>query len=383
VTYPCKATVGGISLTLARLQELPDVLEALNPIKSECNTTTDFKKPSTMIRVGIVGGTGYTALELIKILLRHPDVCITTLTSRDVSCPALSDVHPQLRERLDLNFSLFEINSFTEQVDFAFCCLPHAASAEIVKQLLDRGIKVVDFSADYRLNDAATFEQWYEVEHPDAARVGSVPYGIPELFRTEIKNAELVANPGCFPSSALLPLAPLLCQNLIETTPIIVDSKTGVSGAGRKPNLKFHYPECNESVAAYGVGSHRHMPEINQIIERICNQTITATFTPHLIPMDRGILSTIYVNPKPGIDASTLQHALKETYHQETFVRITDILPHTKDVAHTNFCDISIAQCGEMAVIVSVLDNLIKGASGAAVQNFNLMLDLPETTGLV
>jgi N-acetyl-gamma-glutamyl-phosphate reductase len=336
-----------------------------------------------MIRVGIVGGTGYTALELIKILLRHPDVCITQLTSRDESCPTLAEVHPQIRERLDLNFSLFEIDSFAEQVDFAFCCLPHAASAEIVKQLLQRGIKVVDFSADYRLNDAATFETWYGVEHPDASRVGTVAYGIPELFRSEIKNAELVANPGCFPSSALLPLAPLLSQNLIETTPIIVDSKTGVSGAGRKPNLKFHYPECNESVAAYGVGSHRHMPEINQIIERLCNQTITATFTPHLIPMDRGILSTIYVNPKPGIDARALQHALKETYHQETFVRITDILPHTKDVAHTNFCDISIAQCGEMAVIVSVLDNLIKGASGAAVQNFNLMLDLPETTGLV
>jgi len=336
-----------------------------------------------MIRVGIVGGTGYTALELIKILLRHPDACITKLTSRDESCPALSEVHPQIRQRLELNFSLFEIDSFSEQVDFAFCCLPHAASAKIVKQLVERGIKVVDFSADYRLNDTATFEKWYEVEHPDAARVGSVPYGIPELFRSEIKNAELVANPGCFPSSALLPLAPLLSQNLIEPSPIIIDSKTGVSGAGRKPNLKFHYPECNESVAAYGVGNHRHMPEINQIVDRICKQKISATFTPHLIPMDRGILSTIYVSPKQGIDASALQHYLKDFYHEETFVRITDTLPKTKDVTHTNFCDISIAQCGEFVVIASVLDNLIKGASGAAVQNFNIMLGLPETIGLV
>ncbi len=336
-----------------------------------------------MIRVGIVGGTGYTALELIKILLRHPDVRITKLTSRDESCPALSEVHPQIRERLELNFSLFEIDSFAEQVDFAFCCLPHAASAEIVKQLVERGIKVVDFSADYRLNDTATFEKWYEVEHPDAARVGTVPYGIPELFRSEIKNAELVANPGCFPSSALLPLAPLLSQNLIESTPVIIDSKTGVSGAGRKPNLKFHYPECNESVAAYGVGTHRHMPEINQIIDRFCNQKVSATFTPHLIPMDRGILSTIYVKPKPGVDASELHNQLDDFYHDETFVRITDTLPNTKDVTHTNFCDISISQCGELTVIVSVLDNLIKGASGAAVQNFNLMLGLPETTGIL
>jgi len=285
-----------------------------------------------MIRVGIVGGTGYTALELIKILLRHPDVCITKLTSRDESCPALSEVHPQIRERLELNFSLFEIDSFAEQVDFAFCCLPHAASAEIVKQLVERGIKVVDFSADYRLNDTATFEKWYEVEHPDAARVGTVPYGIPELFRSEIKNAELVANPGCFPSSALLPLAPLL---------------------------------------------------INQIIDRFCNQKVSATFTPHLIPMDRGILSTIYVKPKPGVDASELHNQLDDFYHDETFVRITDTLPNTKDVTHTNFCDISISQCGELTVIVSVLDNLIKGASGAAVQNFNLMLGLPETTGIL
>ncbi|MGB1929282.1 MAG: N-acetyl-gamma-glutamyl-phosphate reductase [Mariniblastus sp.] len=336
-----------------------------------------------MIRVGIIGGTGYTALELIKLLLRHPDVAITTLTSRDESCPALSEVHPETRGRLDLNFSIFEINSFTEQVDFAFCCLPHAASAEIVKQLLERGIKVVDFSADYRLNDAATFNQWYEVEHPDAARVGSVPYGIPELFRPEIKNAELVANPGCFPSSALLPLVPLLGQELIESTPVIIDSKTGVSGAGRKPNLKFHYPECNESVAAYGVGKHRHMPEINQIINRICNQEISATFTPHLIPMDRGILSTIYVSPKQGVKTGALREHLSDFYRDETFVRITDALPKTKDVTHTNFCDISVSQCGEFAVIVSVLDNLIKGASGAAVQNFNIMMDFPETTGLI
>ena len=255
--------------------------------------------------------------------------------------------------------------------------------AKIVSQLLEKNIKVVDFSADYRLNDVATFEQWYNVEHPDGQRVGNVAYGIPELFRDQIKTASLVANPGCFPSSALLPLAPLVQQGLIEPSPIIVDSKTGVSGAGRKPNLKFHYPECNESVMAYGVGTHRHMPEIDQIIARFCGDTISTVFTPHLIPMDRGILSTIYVKPASGVSAEKLQANLADFYSAEPFVRVTDILPTTKDVTHTNFCDISVRQSRDMVVIASALDNLIKGASGAAVQNFNLMFGFDETTSLL
>ena len=336
-----------------------------------------------MIRVGIVGATGYTALELIKILLRHPEVQITQLTSRDESNPSLESVHPALRERLELNLSTLDVESFAKQVDCAFCCLPHAASAAIIKQLLDQGIKVVDFSADYRLNDVDTFESWYQVTHPDPERVGTVPYGIPELFRDKIKSSNLVANPGCFPSSALLPLAPLLQQELIDTKPIIVDSKTGVSGAGRKPNLKFHYPECNESVAAYGIGTHRHMPEIDQIIARFSGLNISTVFTPHLIPMDRGILSTIYVQPKQNVTAEVIQTQLEKFYASETFVRVTRTAPITKDVAHTNFCDISVRQCGETVVIVSALDNLIKGASGAAVQNFNLMHSLPETMGIL
>lgn len=336
-----------------------------------------------MIRVGIVGATGYTALELLKILFRHPEVEVTQLTSRDPSGPPLSQVHPGLRERLDLNLTSLDIDSFAQQVDCAFSCLPHAASAEIVCQLLDRDIKVVDFSADYRLNDVSTFEKWYAVNHPDPDRVGNVAYGIPELFRDSIKNAKLVANPGCFPSSALIPLAPLLQQGLIDPSPIIVDSKTGVSGAGRKTNLKFHYPECNESVMAYAVGTHRHMPEIDQIIKRFAGTEISATFTPHLIPMDRGILSTIYVHNRPGVSLDQVYETLSNFYANEPFVRITPDTPTTKDVAHTNFCDISVRTCGDTTVIVSVLDNLIKGASGAAVQNFNLMFGLPETTGLL
>jgi N-acetyl-gamma-glutamyl-phosphate reductase len=336
-----------------------------------------------MIRVGIVGATGYTALELLKILLRHPEVEITKLTSRDESCPTLAEVHSGLRERLDIDFCPFDVDSFAEAVDFAFCCLPHAASAKIVNQILERGIKVVDFSADYRLNDVATFESWYQVKHPDSDRVGNVPYGIPELFRDKIKSAQLVANPGCFPSSVLLPLAPLIQEELVELSPIIVDSKTGISGAGRKANLKFHFPECNESVAAYGDGQHRHMPEIDHLLNRFTGFDVATIFTPHLIPMDRGILSTIYVKSRQGISAAELQIELAKFYVREPFVRITAKPPSTKDVANTNFCDISIGECRGMIVIVSTLDNLIKGASGAAVQNFNLMSGFPETRGLM
>ena len=336
-----------------------------------------------MIRVGIVGATGYTAVELIKILLRHPNVTITQLTSRDETSPPVADVHTGLRQRLDLNFCQLDIESFATQVDCAFCCLPHAASAKIVSQLLEKGIKVVDFSADYRLNDVATFEQWYNVEHPDGQRVGNVPYGIPELFRDQIKPAALVANPGCFPSSALIPLAPLVEKKLIEPSPIIVDSKTGVSGAGRKPNLKFHYPECNESISAYGIGTHRHMPEIDQIIKRFCGADIETVFTPHLTPMDRGILSTIYVQPKSKTNATDVMDCWNDFYKDEKFVRISNDLVATKNVSGTNFCDINARACRGTIVIVSALDNLVKGASGAAVQNFNVMHDFDDTLGML
>jgi len=336
-----------------------------------------------MIRVGIVGATGYTAVELLKILLRHPEVTVTAITSRDPEKPHLSEVHPGLRDQLNLNFSQLDIPSFCNAVDVAFCCLPHAASAAIVGQLVDAGIRVVDFSADYRLNDVETFEKWYSVEHPDADRVGKVAYGIPELFRTTIEKADVVANPGCFPSSALLPLAPLLKADLIQTTPIIVDSKTGISGAGRKANLKFHYPECNESISAYGIGTHRHMPEIDQIIKRFCDADIETVFTPHLTPMDRGILSTIYVQPKKKSTASDLMDCWNDFYKSDPFVRVSPDLITTKNVSGTNFCDITARDCRGTLVIVSALDNLIKGASGAAVQNFNVMHGFDEPLGML
>lgn len=336
-----------------------------------------------MLRTGIVGASGYTALELIKLLLRHPHTEITHLTSRDSSQPHLSAVHRSLRGLLDLSMQPLNVDKLAAEVDCVFCCLPHAASAAVVGSLLDAGLKVIDFSADYRLNDTATFETWYGVKHPDAERVGSVAYGIPELFREQIRNASLVANPGCFPSSALLPLGPLLKADLLNSSPLIIDSKTGVSGAGRKANLKFHYPECNESITAYGIGSHRHMPEIDQILQRFCGAETQAIFTPHLTPMDRGILSTIYCQATASHTESDLLDCLHEFYRDEPFVRVTDDVPTTKDVSGTNFCDIAVKRCRDTIIIVSALDNMIKGASGAAVQNFNLVHGFDETSGLL
>ena len=335
-----------------------------------------------MIRVGVVGASGYTAFELLKLLSRHPQVEVVSVTSRDPQCPALAEVHPALNGVFDLQLEPFDLDSFSQSVDVAFSCLPHAASAEIVGALVSAGIKVIDFSADYRLNDVPTFESWYQVTHPDPDRIGKVPYGIPELFRGEIESADLVANPGCFPSSVLIPLVPLFKRGLVQPDSIIVDSKTGISGAGRKANLKFHYPECNESISAYGVGTHRHMPEMEQILQRATSVQTNVLFTPHLTPMDRGILSTIYLQPVAGVGESQVRDAWNGDYQNEPFIRVVDHSPATKHVTGTNFCDLHVVEVKGRVVVLSALDNLIKGASGAAVQNLNVMMGCVETTAL-
>lgn len=335
-----------------------------------------------MVRVGIVGATGYTALELILILLRHPQSEITCVTSRENNAEPISSVHPSLRNRLDLNLEPFAADEVASKCDFAFCCLPHGASASSVMQLRQRGVRVVDFSADYRLSNLDVYQSWYGIEHPDRERFGKVPYGLPEFFREEIASADLVANPGCFPTSAILPLAPLLKNKLVSANGIIVDSKTGVSGAGRKPNLAFHYPECNESIKAYKVADHRHQPEIDDILFRASDTKTECLFTPHLVPMDRGILSTIYVENSNQQSEDELLQTLADFYRDEPFIRVTPDLPATKDVSGTNYCDLTVRTNGPRAILISCLDNLIKGASGAAVQNFNLMNGFDETTSL-
>ena len=335
-----------------------------------------------MATIAILGAGGYTAVELIKILLRHPHAKITALTSLDETRPA-SAVHQSLVGRLDLTFEDLTTQEVASRADCVFCCLPHTVSAQFVPELLQHGAKVIDLGADYRLNTVETFETWYEAKHPDPERLGKTPYGLPELFRNQIPSANLIANPGCYPTSAILPLAPLLRSNLIEPTDIIVDSKSGVSGAGRAPKLLTLYPECNESILAYSVGTHRHTPEIEQVLSTSSGQSVKVIFTPHLVPMDRGILTVTYSKPTKAASQSELLAVLREFYREEPFVHVVDHLPATKDVSGTNFVHLTVRITGGRVITVSAVDNLIKGASGAAVQNFNLMFGYPETMGLI
>ncbi|MCC7476236.1 MAG: N-acetyl-gamma-glutamyl-phosphate reductase [Pirellulales bacterium] len=336
-----------------------------------------------MIRVGILGASGYSALELMKLLLRHAEARITALTTRQAESRPVGEVHPSLAGRLDLVLENLSLDQVAERADCVFCCLPHGASASAVAELLPRGKKVIDLSADYRLNDAAEYKRWYAVEHPDPARMPTTVYGLPEIYRERIRRAELVANPGCYPTSAILALAPLLRARAVLPRGIIIDSKSGVSGGGREPKPAFHYPECNESVSAYGVGTHRHMPEIDQVLSDVADAEVKVVFTPHLIPMDRGILSTIYAEPTGEFKEESLLGMLEEFYANEPFVRVGKALPATKHVANTNFCDITVRGVRGRVVVISAIDNLIKGASGAAVQNFNLMHGFEETMALL
>ena len=336
-----------------------------------------------MITVAVLGATGYTALEAIKILLRHPQAKIVAVTSRQEGKTPISSVHPSLVGRLDLPLEDLSPEEVGSRAECVFGCLPHCASAEILPRVVAAGAKVVDFSADYRLDDAATYLEWYGHEHPDAARLGQTVYGLPELFRDRIKGQSLVANPGCYSTSAILPLAPLVKSGLFQLDDIIIDSKSGVSGAGRQPKLMTHFPECNESMSAYNVGRHRHTPEIEQIVARHAGVRPTVIFTPQLAPMDRGILSTIYVKPGRPVTEAEVLGVLREAYARERFVRVVDHLPGTKDTVDTNFCDITARVVRGRVLLISCLDNLVKGAAGAAVQNFNVMFGHPETAGLL
>jgi len=335
-----------------------------------------------MTRIAILGATGYTAVELIKILLRHPEAEIVAVTSRQEGQPHIAMIHPSLTGRLDLRLEDLSPAEVAARAECVFSCLPHGASAAVIPALLDAGARVVDFSADYRLNDPEVYAQWYGVKHPDAQRLGKVVYGLPELFRDQIPPSRLVANPGCFPTSAILALSPFLKAGLLDPQSIIIDSKSGVSGAGRTLKLTTHYPECNESISAYNVGRHRHTPEIEQILGIAAGKKVEVVFSPHLVPMDRGILSTTYSQPVKPISEEELLQILRDFYENEPFVRVVDHLPGTKDSMGTNFCDVTARVVRGRVLTISCLDNMIKGASGAAVQNFNLMYGYPETTAL-
>ncbi len=335
-----------------------------------------------MTRVAILGGTGYTALELLRILLNHPEVTVTAVTSRTETAH-LSDVHPSLAGRLDLRLENLTPAQLAERADVVFGCLPHVASMETVPALLAAGLKVVDLSADYRLNDAAVYEKWYGHAHTDPGRLGSTVYGLPELFAEQIRGQSLIANPGCYTSTSILALAPLIAGGYVESRGIIIDAKSGVSGAGRTPKQNILYAECNENLAAYSVGTHRHQPEIEQVLTTATGKPVDVIFTPHLTPMDRGIEATIYTIPAKAATGKELLAACREFYQGKPFVRVVDRIPGSKDTAYTNFFDMTVRVVKDRLIVLACLDNLIKGASGVAVQNFNLMCGYPETMGLL
>lgn len=334
-----------------------------------------------MIRVAILGATGYTAYELIRLLLRHPHAQVTVVTSRSETSH-ITQVHPALYGRLDLKLENPSPEELAERADVCFCCLPHVASMETVPKLLSAGLRVIDLSADYRLKDPGVYETWYKHVHTDPTRLGTTVYGLPELFGDRIPGQTLIANPGCYTSTSILALAPLLAARLIEPTGIIIDAKSGISGAGRTPKTNILYAECNESFSAYAVGEHRHTPEIEQVLTESSRQPVDVIFTPHLVPMDRGILATIYASPTGPISQEKLIDSMREFYRGKPFVRVVDHLPRTKDVSLTNYCDITARVVRGKVLVFGALDNLIKGASGVAVQNLNLMYGFPEATAL-
>jgi N-acetyl-gamma-glutamyl-phosphate reductase len=341
----------------------------------------------TKIGVAIVGASGYAARELFGIMLNHPDAEITVATSRSDEEPRLEALHPSLARRTTLRCEAFDAQRLADRASYAFLALPHTASMAVVPDLRLRGVRVIDLSADYRLSDPQVYSVWYGHAHTDGDGLAAAVYGLPELFRERIPPAALIANPGCYTSTSILALAPLIAEDRIERTGIIIDAKSGVSGAGRSPKLTYHFPECNENFSAYSVGRHRHTPEIDQVLTDVTRgrgERVEVIFTPHLVPMDRGIFATIYAQPKGPAAVEHDLLALYRTYYARSpFIRIVDHLPSTKDSAFTNYCDITVRVVRGRIVVLACLDNLIKGAAGVAVQNLNLMIGSPEGTALL
>ncbi len=334
--------------------------------------------------VSILGASGYTGGELIRFLYQHPYVNITHVTASKHAGKQLAEVFPHLQKHTHLKLYNLDISNIPNDIDVVFAALPHGASAELIKDIYEKDIKIIDLGADFRLNEG-NYKDWYG-NHPCVDMLENAVYGIPELYKKEISDAKLIANPGCYPTSAILPLAPLLKNNHIKDDNIIIDSKSGASGAGRSPSIDLHFCEVNEGFKAYKVGQHRHTPEIEQQISDYVGKEIKVTFTPHLVPIDRGILSTIYVNLKEDLSTDDIINILEDFYKEAHFIRIhpKQEYPNTSYVKGSNFCNIGVYSNKKSgtAILVSAIDNLVKGASGQAIQNMNIMLDLPEFTGI-
>jgi N-acetyl-gamma-glutamyl-phosphate reductase len=335
-----------------------------------------------MIKVGIVGGTGYTGVELMRLLANHPDVQIEVITSRSNAGMAVSEVYPNLRGRVDLPFSEPRLESY-KNCDLVFFATPNATAMLDAEALLDAGVKLVDLAADFRIKDIKVWEKWYGATHACPDLVEEAVYGLPELNRESIRNANLVANPGCYPTSVILALLPLLNSGLIEPSSIIADCKSGASGAGRSANVGALFCEVTESVKAYAVTGHRHLPEIREILQTV-EPAANLVFTPHLMPMIRGIHATVYADAKGTCD--DVQQLFESFYQDEPFVDVMPAgsHPETRSVKGANHCRLAVHYLPDSNkyVVLSVIDNLVKGAAGQAVQNMNLMFGLDESAGL-
>lgn len=345
-------------------------------------------------RVAILGASGYTGAELMRLLSGHPEVKVDVLTSTERNAGQdFKSIYPQFAYRNDLpKLTLWEDSrKAIEDCDVAFCCLPHGTTQEIIRDLHQSSnkVKIIDLSADFRLRDTASYEKWYGKPHAAAELQKSAIYGLPEINRAEVKNARVIANPGCYPTAAQLPLVPLLKSKLISSDDIIIDAKSGTTGAGRAAKEAFLFCEVTDGIHAYGVASHRHAPEIEQQLALAKGGAgeVIINFTPHLMPMSRGILETIYVKLTPGTTTADLKAKLSDTYASEPFVHVLDgsVIPQTRHVRGSNHCFINVVadRIEGRAIIVSAIDNLVKGASGQAIQNMNIMLGLPETMALM
>ena len=338
-----------------------------------------------MIKVGIVGATGYTGVELLRLLAPRKDVSVQVVTSREMQGTAVAELFPNLRGHIDLAFSAPD----TEELygcDVVFYATPHAVAMKSVPALLDRGVRVIDLSADFRLRDQAVWEKWYHVRHENPQLLSEAVYGLPEVNRGRIVDARLLAVPGCYPTAVQLGFLPLLEQGLVKTDNLIADAKSGVSGAGRKANVGGLLTEASDSLHAYGVSGHRHLPEICQGLDACAGKQVSLTFVPHLAPMIRGIHATLYASLRQSESDIDLQALFEERYRDEPFVDVlpSGQFPATRNVKGSNRCQIAVChlQQNDMVVVLSVIDNLVKGASGQAIQNMNIMFGLDETEGL-
>jgi N-acetyl-gamma-glutamyl-phosphate reductase len=343
-----------------------------------------------MVKVAVLGASGYTGGELLRLLGLHPKVKLVAATSEQSAGKPIDKIFPNLRGRLSLTLESLDLNRLTDRADLFFLALPHTTAMPVASRLVEKKKKVIDLSADFRLKDPKTYETWYKTPHLDPDLLKRACYGLPELHRTAIKSARLVANPGCYPTGALLGLLPLLAKSRIAPGRIIIDAKSGVSGAGRSPGPAYHFPEVNESVAAYNIGRHRHLPEIEQELSGLAKKKILVTFSPHLVPVNRGILSTIYTRPNKPIETDEAVALFADYYQGEPFIHVLPPgeLPNTRNVQGSNDCHIGLVadrhgdRKAATLVIVTAIDNLVKGAAGQAIQNMNLMMGYDETLGL-